>query len=109
MKKEKSGISVIVPCYNEATEIINTIDALVAVLEPHFENFEIVVVDDGGQPEIDINYQGSLNIQFFRIEHGGAPKARNFGFAKSQGELVLFCDADMELKQDCLEKMYKKL
>ena len=50
-----------------------------------------------------------LDIKFFRIKHGGAPKARNFGFSKSRGEFVLFCDADLELREDCLEKMYQSL
>ncbi len=100
-------ISIIIPVYNnwECLE-----KCLASLTKQTFGDFEVVVVNDGGIPLIATNkYEGPLKIRFFRIEHGGAPKARNFGFDQAKGELVLFCDADMELRSDCLEKMVKAL
>ncbi|NMB48411.1 glycosyltransferase family 2 protein [Candidatus Kuenenbacteria bacterium] len=100
-------VSVIIPVYNNWEGLEK---CLASLAKQTFKDFEVVVVDDGS-PEP--SGSGISNFQFpisnFRIEHGGAPKARNFGFDQSKGELVLFCDADMELRNDCLEKMKKTL
>ena len=99
-------ISVIIPVYNTPDELEKCLASLAG---QSFNDFEVVVVDDGSVPEIaKLNFK-DLKVQFFRIPHGGAPKARNFGFSESRGEFVLFCDADMELDVDCLKKMYQKL
>lgn len=50
------------------------------------------------------------NIQVYRIVHSGAAKARNFGFQKSSGQYVFFCDSDVVfLQNNALEKMIKIL
>ncbi len=100
-------ISVIVPVYNTPDELKLTLKSLVNQSE---RDFEIIVVDDGSIEPIDSvisNFQ--FPILNFRIKHGGAPKARNYGFSKSHGEYVLFCDADMILDRECLAKMRKAL
>jgi len=102
-------ISVIIPVYNNWEGVEK---CLASLAKQTFTDFEAVVVDDGGEQREKTknkrqNYR--FNINFYRIEHGGAPKARNFGFDQSKGELVLFCDADMELRSDCLQRMVKAL
>ncbi|MFH1890373.1 MAG: glycosyltransferase family 2 protein [Candidatus Kuenenbacteria bacterium] len=101
-------ISVIIPVYNTPAELMKCLASLAKQI---YREFEVIIVDDGSVPQFPIsNFQfPNLDIEFFRIKHGGAPKARNFGFEKSKGEYVLFCDADLELKEDCLEKMLKAL
>ncbi len=101
-------ISVIVPVYNALNELKQTLKSLVW---QSYSNFEIIVVDDGSTPEIkDAKLEiSNLDIKFFRIEHAGAPKARNYGFSKAHGEYVLFCDADMILDKYALAKMKKVL
>ena len=103
-------ISVIIPVYNNHKQLEK---CLASLERQNFKDFEVIVVDDGsirprGFEFLVPNFQFSP-IFFYRIKHGGAPKARNFGFEKSRGEFVLFCDADMELREDCLEKMIKIL
>jgi len=45
-------------------------------------------------------------VRFYCIEHSGAPVARNFGFEKSSGEYLFFCDADVIfLHKNALQKM----
>lgn len=98
-------ISVIIPVYNNWQCLEK---CLASLAKQTFKDFEVAIVDDGStqiqNSKIKTQNYG-LIIKFFKIEHGGAPKARNFGFDQSKGELVLFCDADMELRNDCLEKM----
>jgi glycosyltransferase involved in cell wall biosynthesis len=102
-------ISIIIPVYNNWEGLQK---CLASLAKQTLKDFEVMVVDDGSASSVNASKIRQLtpaNIQFFRIEHGGAPKARNFGFAQSKGEMVLFCDADMELRSDCLEKMYQAL
>ena len=112
-------ISVIIPVYNTPKELKKCLESLAGQTfrDPseiadgsHGVNFEVIVVDDGSNPAINTNIcKEPLNIKWFRIEHGGAGRARNFGFQQSRGEFVLFCDADMELRKDCLQKMFTAL
>ena len=65
-------ISVIIPVHNNPKLLKKTLKSL---SKQTYKNFEVIVVDDGSQPEIEIDYRGNLNIKFFRIEHGGTPEA----------------------------------
>ncbi len=104
-------ISVIIPVYNTPLELWR---CLKSIERQTFKDFEVMVADDGSEKfkieeEKYKYFKDKFKINFFKIEHGGAPKARNFGFEKSQGEYILFCDADMVLRGDCLEKMKEAL
>ncbi len=54
------------------------------------------------------NDSGS-NVKCLYQSNLGAPVARNNGFKASNGAYVLFCDADVVMKPDMLEKMAKVL
>lgn len=115
-------VSVIIPVYNTPKELEK---CLAGLAKQTFKDFEVIVVDDGSTepvgsvisnfqfPRLPIGWSlkatGDQAISNFRISHGGAPKARNYGFSKSSGEYVLFCDADMVLDKNCLIKMKKVL
>jgi len=88
-------LSIIIPTYNDFKKLKN---CLQSIAEQSFKDYEIIVVDDGSKidPTSYIKeLKKSLEFEFYRIEHGGAPKARNFGFSKSSGEYLLFLDADV--------------
>lgn len=96
-------ISVIIPCYNRANTIGRCLDSILAQT---YDNFEIIVVDDGSSDNIDeIMMPYLINAKYIKQANQGAPKARNVGFENSVGELVIFCDSDIIMKPDCLEKM----
>src|SRR5258706_4315344 len=63
-----------------------------------FENFVRPLLEANRPAEIIIND----NV-------GGAPQKRNDGFAKSTQPYVFFCDDDILLRKDTLEKLYKLL
>lgn len=97
-------ISVIIPVYNTQQELKK---CLASLARQSFKEFEAVVVDDGSQ--VPIKAEEDIKVALHRISHGGAPRARNYGFNQSRGDLILFCDADMELREDCLEAMKQAL
>lgn len=98
---EQPLVSVIVPCYNYA-EYIG--DALNSVLAQGYENFELIVVDDGSRDNsAEIIEQTLLRsqpdsrvkrVEFVRQENQGVSAALNTGLALAQGVFVATFDAD---------------
>ncbi|MCK4744778.1 glycosyltransferase family 2 protein [Candidatus Parcubacteria bacterium] len=112
MKKPK--ISIIIPVYNHARELFNCLES---VLWQSFQDFEVIVVDDGSQDNFlnavekqrqKFEFQ-NLSLKIIQQENRGSNAARNSGFQKSNGEYVIFLDADIMMKKDMLEKMLKAL
>ena len=86
-------ISVVIPVYNGAKTVQETIES---VLNQTFTDFEIIVVDDGSQDNTleVISAIPDPRIQVMQGDHAGANAARNRGLHHSSGEYVSFLDAD---------------
>jgi glycosyltransferase involved in cell wall biosynthesis len=88
-------VSVIVPAFNAAASIEETLDS---VLGQTYENFDVVVVDDGSQDDTAVKV-GRLaardpRITLVRQNQSGIAAARNLAIERSSGELVAPLDAD---------------
>ncbi|HLD28144.1 MAG TPA: glycosyltransferase family A protein [Patescibacteria group bacterium] len=103
----KSKISIIIPIYNNS----GTIDkCLVSIFSQTFKDFEIIVVNDGSTDNLRKKLRRwESKIKIYHQKNKGAAAARNFGFGQSVGKYVLFCDADIIMKSDMIEKMYSLL
>lgn len=102
-------ISVIIPCYNLSKFIDETLDS---VLNQTFQNYEIVVVNDGSTEEETINKLYSLNhskITVLHTSNQGLASARNTGIKQAQGKYILPLDADDKIASTYLEKARKIL
>lgn len=85
-------VSVIIPNYNYARYLRETIDS---VLAQTYQKIEIIVVDDGSSDAsgaILRKYCDQISVIFQRNQ--GVSAARNNGVAASQGEYIAFLDAD---------------
>lgn len=89
----KPFFSIVIPLYNKEKNILDTINT---VLGQSFQNFEIVVVNDGSKdngPEIVSNISDS-RIRIIHQENAGVSSARNVGIKESTGEYIALLDAD---------------
>lgn len=94
-------ISVVIPLYNKEPIIGQSLQS---VLSQSFEDFEVIVVDDGstdGSVSVVESFSDE-RIHLIRQENGGPSKARNTGTCAARGEWIVFLDADDEFLPDAL-------
>ena len=97
-------ISVVIPLYNKAQSFPYT---LCSVLNQTYNDFEVVVVDDGstdGSADCVKQYEDS-RIRLIRQENKGVSSARNTGIREAKGEYVCFLDADDAWAPDYLSTL----
>ena len=103
-------ISVIIPVYNHASELLACLEALE---DQTYRNTEVVIVDDASLEPVATVLEGktyAFPYQLIRLPtNQDAPHARNVGFARSGGKLVIFLDADIVLRPHALEMMASAL
>lgn len=86
--------SVVIPLYNKAHTIVATLES---VLSQQFQDFEVIIVDDGstdGGSEKIQRYFDDPRILVVHQNNQGVSAARNRGVAASRYELIAFLDAD---------------
>lgn len=96
-------VSVIIPTYNRADFIGETIES---VLKQTYKYFEIIVVDDGSSDNTrsiveDYITKNPDKIKYFYQDNQGVSAARNAGITRSSGELLYFLDSDDLLIPGC--------
>lgn len=103
-----TNVSVIIPAYNSAKYIIQTLDSL---RNQVFENFEVLVVNDGScdnTSELVVKYMDlyHLDIKLIEQQNSGVSVARNRGLANASGKYVVFIDSDDVVHPYYLEILY---
>jgi glycosyltransferase involved in cell wall biosynthesis len=97
-KEEKPAVSVVIPCYNLGTYLYQAIDSVFAQT---FQDFEIILVDDGSTDEFTRLAIDSLDCpktRLVRQENQGLPGARNAGIRLAAGRYICCLDADDRLR-----------
>jgi len=95
-------VSVIIPSYNRAHYIKETIDSILAQT---YKNFEIIVIDDGSSDNTrEVLEAYKDRISYFYQENQGVASTRNRGVEEARGEYVSFLDCDDIWFPEKLEK-----
>lgn len=113
-------ISVVIPLYNKQESIVATLQS---VLAQTYQNFEIVVVDDGSTDDsariveefireaVESNRQSPManrpSIRLIRKTNAGVSAARNTGIMEAKGEYIAFLDGDDLWDRKYLETLHK--
>jgi glycosyltransferase involved in cell wall biosynthesis len=97
--------SVVIPVYNRAAKLANAIGSVRA---QSFQDFEIVIVDDGSddRPGDVVEILNDPRIRFIRQKNAGGGAARNTGIDHACGKFVAFLDSDDVFLPWHLEKMH---
>lgn len=106
-------ISIIIPTYNRANLISNTLDS---ILLQTYANWECIIVDDGSMDNSDEVIQKYLNkdirFQYFKRPENklkGPNACRNYGFQQSKGVYINWFDSDDVYLPNALEKFVEIL
>ena len=103
-------ISVIVPVYNGASTIDQT---LKSIRNQTHQHLEIVIVDDGStddtQKVVLDHVRADRRVRLIRQTNAGVAAARNRGIAEAVGDLVAPIDADDLWSEDKLRKQLHAL
>jgi glycosyltransferase involved in cell wall biosynthesis len=103
--------SVIVPTKGRAAQLERCLDAL-SVLDFPPEQFEVIVVNDGGGAEIDRvtgAWRGPASLRGLSTEAEGPATARNSGLEAARGKFIAFTDDDCEPESSWLRVMEEAL
>ena len=101
---EQPLISVIIPAYNAAEFIGETLDSVFAQT---FTRYEVIVINDGS-PDTEalerVLERYPSNLHYIKQENQGAAAARNTGISAANAEFIAFLDADDTWLPEFLEK-----
>jgi glycosyltransferase involved in cell wall biosynthesis len=90
-------VSVVIPCYQQAQYLGEAIESVLAQTYPHLE---VVVVDDGSADNVGAIASRYPGVRCIREPNSGAAAARNAGIRNSNGDFLVFLDADDRLLPD---------
>jgi teichuronic acid biosynthesis glycosyltransferase TuaG len=96
-------VSIIIPAYNAAAFIGETIES---ILKQTYSDFEVIVINDGSTDDTEggVKSFSDTRILYFYKQNQGVSIARNTGFGFSKGKYLVFFDADDVMSPDFLEK-----
>lgn len=99
-------ISVVIPLYNKAHTIANTLST---VIKQTYKDFEIIIVNDGSTDngvEVIQQHFTDNRIRIINQNNSGVSAARNKGVEESKGEWIAFLDGDDEWHPEYLDYVY---
>jgi glycosyltransferase involved in cell wall biosynthesis len=99
----RHAVSVIIPTYAHSTYIGQTLES---VFSQSFEDYEVIVVNDGSPDDASsrlADLSNSHRIRYVEQPHAGPAAARNHGLSLANGEFIAFLDDDDLWPRDKLE------
>jgi glycosyltransferase involved in cell wall biosynthesis len=96
--------SIVVPLYNKISEISR---CLHSALTQTYENFELIVIDDGSTDGGDVVVRSfqDRRLRFLQQENRGVAETRNIGVQAAKAPVIVFLDADDEWLPTHLEEL----
>lgn len=110
---ENRAISVVIPCFNEEKTIQKNLTKIYNYLKNYWDNFEIIVVNDGstdGTLKKIKKIQEELHLRVIdnRVNEGKGKVVKQ-GILESACEIIMFLDADLGIPIEELQKFVSEL
>lgn len=97
------AVTVVLPVLDDPDRLARCLAALSA---SKFENFDVVVVDDGSPTDASADAARDAGARVIRLEQTSGPAvARNRGADAAAGEIVYFVDADCLVHPDAMGRV----
>lgn len=106
--KNKPFFSICIPTYNRGLYLR---DAIKSILLQNFDNYEVIIVDDGSDDntkEIVNNFQ-DIRIKYFYKSHTNAPDTRNYAISNAKGKYIIWLDSDDVMLPNTLMNYYLEI
>jgi glycosyltransferase involved in cell wall biosynthesis len=111
--KSRTTISLVLPMFNEAPCVDQTLATALRILEENFTDFEIVVADDASTDDsaarVTTWTARDPRIRLVRLTRnerfGGALRA---GLTAAQNEFLVYTDFDLQIGLDCLPVLIRE-
>ena len=106
MKQDSSPlISVVIPCYNQAVYLPETLNSLISQT---YTRWEGIIVNDGSPDDTEevalLYVDKDSRFKYIHKKNGGLSSARNLGIANASGEYILPLDSDDIIQPEYLNK-----
>lgn len=110
-------VSVVIPAHNVERYVGKT---LKSVFEQDFQNFEVIVVNDGSTDRTDYvikkilrrfaEERSDIKVKYIPLlSNKGVSVARNVGLDNSEGDFIVFLDGDDMMAEGNLSKLYEAI
>src|SRR3989338_3025869 len=98
------NISIVIPAFNEAQRLPTTLTKIHAYAKRTFDNYEIIVVDDGSKDQTVTIAQINGCKVLRNLENKGKGYSVKRGMLSAKYETILFTDADLSTPITELDK-----
>lgn len=92
--RDSPEVSIIMAVYNRLASTAESIDS---VLAQSFQAWELIVIDDGSEEDLESvvkPYLADRRIRWIRQTRQGAAAARNAGLTEAKGAMIAYLDSD---------------
>lgn len=103
-------LSIVIPCYNEASIIEDSVDKVVNFMKSVIVDYELLLINDGSTDNSEQVFKELSNkyesVRDFTYKpNKGKGYAVNYGFKRIKGDLVLFMDADLSTDLNSIKSL----
>lgn len=109
MEKSNELVSIIMPTYNSASTLNETISS---IEKQTYKNYELIIIDDGSvdnTEEICTSFSERVNLIYYKQQNAGVSKARNQGLKLAKGKFITFIDSDDLYDEEYLSSLVKTM
>lgn len=113
MKKCKYKVSIIISSWNCSKTLLYTLKTIenTYICNNFNDKLEVVVVDDGSNDDTEKMIRTNtfnFKLKFIKQIHLGRAQGINMGVSKSNGDIIIFCDADILLFPYTIDEIVKR-
>ena len=95
-------VTVLITAYNTPPKFLG--EAVNSALSQDYENLEVLIVDDGSNPRLDMHLDYHPKLRYIYMEHKGLPHSYIRGMREAKGKYVAILDHDDTLTEGSISK-----